>query len=227
MEKRQVSVVYMAIGVLFCVCLILANLLEIKLIQIGSIHATAGVLVFPITYILNDCIAEVWGFSKARFIIWSGFLMNFLVVGIAQLAIILPPAPYYEHQEAFATIFGATPRIALASFTAFLIGSFLNAYVMSKMKVKTKGKKFGLRAIFSTIVGESADSLIFFPIAFYGTVPSEALLLMILSQIALKTVYEIIALPFTSTIVKKIKKWDASDIYDDNISYNIFKINKI
>lgn len=224
MNKKQVSTTYLVAGILFCVCLITANILEVKLIQLGPIHMTAGVLVFPITYILNDCLSEVWGFSKARFIIWMGFLMNFFVVSIVQLAIILPSAPYYEHQEAFSTTFGSTPRIAAASFTAFLIGSFLNAYVMSKMKISSKGKHFSLRAVASTLVGETADSLIFFPIAFYGSVPSEALLFMILSQIAIKTSYEIIALPLTCRIVKKMKKWDGSDVYDHNTSYNILKL---
>ncbi len=225
--NKPVSVAYMAIGVLFCVCLILANLLEVKLIELGPIQTTGGILVFPITYILNDCIAEVWGYRKARFMIWSGFAMNFFVVAIAQLAIWLPAASYFEHQDAFASIFGAAPRIAFASFVAFLVGSFLNAYVMSKMKVATKGKNFGLRAVLSTLAGESADSLIFFPIAFAGIVPSQDLLIMIVTQAVLKTVYEIIALPVTKRVVKKVKEWDGSDVFDNNITYNVFKINEL
>ncbi len=225
--KKQVSVAYMATGILFCVCLILANLLEVKLIQIGPIQATAGLLIFPIAYVLNDCIAEVWGYKKARLIIWSGFAMNFFVVAIAQLAIMLPSAPYFEHQEAFSTIFGAAPRIAIASFIAFIVGSFLNAYVMSKMKVASKGKNFGLRAVASTLVGEAADSIIFFPIAFGGIVPFEDLMILVVTQAALKTAYEILILPVTIRVVKKVKEWDGSDVFDEDISYNILKVSDL
>lgn len=225
--KKQVSVPFMVTGILFCVCLILSNFLESKLIQIGPIQATGGLIIFPIAYILNDCIAEVWGFKKARLIIWAGFAMNFFAVAVAQIAISLPSAPYYEGQEAFASVFGATVRIAIASFIAFLVGSFLNAYVMSKMKVASKGKGFGYRAIASTLIGESADSLIFFPIAFAGIVPLNDLLILIASQAALKTLYEIIILPITMKVVKMVKKWDGSDVYDENISYNVLKLQDL
>ena len=222
--KKQVSVPFMVTGILFCVCLILSNFLESKLIQIGPIQATGGLIIFPIAYILNDCIAEVWGYKKARLIIWAGFAMNFFAVAVAQLAIALPSAPYYDGQEAFASVFGATVRIAIASFIAFLVGSFLNAYVMSKMKVASKGKGFGYRAIASTLIGETADSLLFFPIAFAGIVPFNDLLILIASQAALKTLYEIIILPITIKVVRFVKKWDGSDVYDQDISYNVLKL---
>lgn len=225
--KKQVSVPFLCAGILFCVCLILSNFLESKLIQIGPIQATGGLLIFPIAYILNDCIAEVWGYKKARLIIWAGFAMNFFAVAVAQLAIALPSAPYYEGQEAFASVFGATVRIAIASFIAFLAGSFLNAYVMSKMKVASNGKGFGYRAIASTLIGESADSLIFFPIAFAGIVPFEDMMVLVVSQAALKTLYEILILPITVRVVNFVKKWDGSDVYDENISYNILKLQDL
>ena len=222
--KEKVSIPFMIIGTLFCVCLIIANFLESKLIQIGPINATAGLIVFPIAYIINDCIAEVWGYKKAGLIIWLGFAMNFFAVVIAQLAIILPSAPYYHEQEAFSTVFGATFRITIASFIAFIVGSFLNAYVMSKMKVATKGKGFGYRAILSTLVGESADSLIFFPNAFGGIIGFKELMILIATQAALKTLYEIIILPVTYRVVNFVKKIDNCDTYDENISYNILKL---
>lgn len=156
----------MLLGILFNICLVASNLLETKVIQVFGITATAGLIVFPISYIINDCIAEVWGFKKARLIIWSGFISNFLVIGFAQLAVMLPAAPFWEGEEGFNFVFGMAPRIAIASLMAFLVGSFLNAYVMSKMKIASAGKNFSLRAIVSTLVGESADSMIFFPIAF-------------------------------------------------------------
>ena len=214
-------------GVVFCVCLICSNLLEVKMVSLGGITATAGLIVFPISYIINDCIAEVWGYRKARLIIWLGFLMNLLAVLFIQLAIVLPSAPFWEGQSAFEATFSSTPRILLASFIAFLAGSFLNAYVMSKMKISSGGKHFSLRAIASTIVGESADSLLFFPIAFGGVVPVKELIVLIVTQACLKTAYEIIILPVTVRMVRLVKRIDGSDVYDRKVSYNIFKIKEI
>lgn len=225
--KNKVSVPFMLLGILFCVCLVASNLLETKVVQLWGITATAGLIVFPISYIINDCIAEVWGFKKARLIIWSGFAMNFLVIGFAQLAVMLPAAPFWEGEEGFNFVFGMAPRIAVASLTAFLVGSFLNAYVMSKMKVASNGKHFSLRAIVSTLVGESADSLIFFPIAFGGLIPVNELLIMVATQAVLKSLYEVVILPVTIYVVKYIKKVDGSDVYDEHISYNILKIKDI
>ena len=217
----------MLLGILFCVCLIASNLLETKVVRIGPLTATAGLIVFPISYILNDCIAEVWGFKKARLIIWSGFAMNFLVVLFAQLAVMLPAAPFWEGEEGFNFVFGMAPRIAFASFTAFLAGSFLNAYIMSRMKILSRGRHFSVRAIVSTLAGESADSLIFFPIAFGGIIPFRELLLMILTQAVLKSLYEVAVLPVTVRVVRYIKRIDGSDVYDENISYNILKVKDI
>ena len=161
--KQKVSVPFMLLGILFNVCLIAANLLETKVIQVFGITVTAGLLVFPVSYIINDCIAEVWGFRKARLIIWSGFAMNFFVVMLGLIAVALPAAPFWDGAPHFNFVFGMAPRIVAASLTAFLVGSFLNAYVMSRMKVASGGRHFSARAIWSTVVGETADSLIFFP----------------------------------------------------------------
>ena len=225
--KEKVSVPFMLLGILFNVCLIADNLLETKVIQVGSITVTAGLLVFPISYIINDCIAEVWGFKKARLIIWSGFAMNFFVVALGLIAVAIPAAPFWEGEEHFDFVFGMAPRIVIASLTAFLVGSFLNAYVMSKMKVASGGKNFSVRAILSTIVGETADSLIFFPVAFGGVIAWPELLIMMGIQIILKSMYEVIILPVTIRVVNAIKKIDGSDVYDENISYNILKIKEI
>lgn len=226
-KTTTVTVPFMLLGILFNICLVASNLLETKVIQIGCITATAGVIVFPISYIINDCIAEVWGFKKARLIIWSGFLSNFLVIGLAQIAVMLPAAPYWEGEEGFNFVFGMAPRIAIASLLAFLVGSFLNAFVMSKMKIASSGKNFSLRAIVSTLIGESADSLIFFPIAFAGLIPANEILIMIGTQAILKSVYEAIILPITIRIVEYIKKVDGSDVYDFKTSYNILNIKDI
>ncbi|NDV81911.1 queuosine precursor transporter [Bacteroides sp. 51] len=225
--KEKVSVPFMLLGILFNVCLITANLLETKVIQIFGITVTAGLLVFPISYIINDCIAEVWGFKKARLIIWSGFAMNFFVVAIAQIAVALPAAPFWEGEEGFNFVFGMAPRIVAASLSAFLVGSFLNAYVMSKMKIASQGKNFSARAIWSTVVGETADSLIFFPLAFGGVIPVRELLIMMGIQIVLKSLYEVLILPVTICVVKAIKKVEGADVYDNDISYNILKVKDL
>ena len=225
--KEKVSVPFMLLGILFNVCLIAANLLETKVIQVGSLTVTAGLLVFPISYIINDCIAEVWGFKKARLIIWSGFAMNFFVVALGLIAVAIPAAPFWEGEEHFNFVFGMAPRIVAASLMAFLVGSFLNAYVMSKMKVASQGRNFSARAIWSTVVGETADSLIVFPVAFGGVIAWKELLIMMGIQIVLKSMYEVIILPVTIRVVKAIKKIDGSDVYDTDISYNVLKVKDI
>lgn len=217
----------MLLGILFCVCLVAANLLETKVVQIGPLAVTAGLVVFPISYIINDCIAEVWGFRKARLIIWMGFLMNFLVVALGKIAVWLPAAPFWEGEAAFDFVFGLAPRIAAASLTAFLVGSFLNAYVMSRMKLASGGKHFSLRAIVSTLAGEGADSLLFFPLAFGGLMPLGELIKMMVVQVVLKTLYEILILPVTIRVVNYIKRIDSSDVYDTHISYNVLKIKEL
>ena len=217
----------MLLGILFNVCLIAANLLETKVIQVFGITVTAGLLVFPVSYIINDCIAEVWGFRKARLIIWSGFAMNFFVVMLGLIAVALPAAPFWEGAPHFNVVVGMAPRIVAASLSAFLVGSFLNAYVMSRMKVASGGRHFSARAIWSTVAGETADSLIFFPVAFGGIIAWQELLVMMCIQIVLKSLYEVLILPVTIRVVNAIKRIDGSDVYDEGISYKVWKISEI
>ena len=212
----------MLMGILFCVCLIAANLLDTKVIEVCGLSLTCGLLVFPISYIINDCIAEVWGFEKARIIIWSGFAMNFFVVALGLIAVQLPAAPFWEGEAHFNFVFGMAPRIVVGSLLAFLVGSFLNAYVMSKMKLRNQGRYFSLRAIASTLVGETADSLIFFPIAFWGLIGVKELAGMMAAQIVLKSLYEVLVLPLTIRVVKAVKRMEDTDVYDEGVSYSIF-----
>jgi queuosine precursor transporter len=225
--KREVSVLFMLAGILFATCLLISNILATKILMIGPWAAPAGVLIFPIAYILNDVITEVWGFAKARLIIWTGFAVNILAVLFFTAGIVIPGAPFWQNQEAFATVLGNTPRIVVASLSAYLIGSFLNAFVMSRMKVATKGKGFGVRAIFSTLVGESADSIIFVSIAFAGIFPIGVLLTMIFTQAILKTVYEVLILPVTIWVVGFVKRIEGVDVFDANLSYNLFRVKEI
>lgn len=219
------SKVFLLLTVLFCVCLIAANLLETKQTSIGALSLTGGLIVFPISYIINDCLVEVWGFERARMVIWLGFAMNAFVALLGWLADLLPAAPYWQGQAGFHAVFGLAPRIVAGSFIAFLVGSFLNAYVMSRMKVRSvHGRGFGWRAILSTLVGETADSLIFFPIALGGVVPWETLPSMMVAQAVLKTLYEVIALPVTYRVLGFVKRLDHTDVYDNQVSYNVFKL---
>lgn len=217
----------MLLGILFNVCLIAANLLETKVISVGGLTVTAGLLVFPVSYIINDCIAEVWGFRKARLIIWTGFAMNFFVVTLGLVAVALPAAPFWEGEAHFNFVFGMAPRIVAASLAAFLVGSFLNAYVMSRMKLRSGGRHFSVRAIASTVVGETADSLLFFPIAFGGVIAWRELAVMMALQIVLKSMYEVVILPVTVRVVRYVKRVDGSDVYDAGISYKIWKIREL
>ena len=217
----------MTLGIVFCTCLILSNLLAAKIFMLGSFALPAAVIIFPVSYIINDCIAEVWGFRRARFIIWTGFAMNFFVAALGQLAVLLPPAPFWDGAEHFKYLFGLAPRIAGASFLAFLAGSFLNAYVMSRMKVVSRGRYFSARAILSTLIGEGVDSLIFFPCAFAGIIPFSDMIPMMLAQTSLKTLYEILVLPVTIRVVNFIKRTEQTDVYDEGISYNILKVREM
>ena len=226
-ERQRVSVLFMLFGTLFCVCLITANVLETKQLSFGPVNLTAGIIVFPVSYIINDVVCEVWGYQRTRMLIWMGFAMNFFFVLMGAIADWIPGAPYWHGDEGFHVIFGLAPRIALASFIAFLAGSFMNAYVMSRMKLRSEGRNFSARAIWSTVFGESIDSVIFFPLALGGVIPWEEMPSLMISQVTLKTVYEIIVLPVTIRVVEYTKRHDREDVYDEDISYNIFNILKI
>lgn len=237
----SVSVWFMLMGILFCVCLITSNLLETKVFRLwGGITLTCGFLVFPISYILNDCIAEVWGYRKARLIIWVGFAMNFFVATLGGIACVLPPLEAGT-DEGFRSVFGFVPGVVIASLIAFIVGSFLNAWIMSRMKLADRDKahfnyRFALRAIASTIVGETADSLIFFPLAFYlfpliitgqPQVPTNVIVALMLTQVVAKTLYEVLALPITIRVVKFVKRHEGIDVFDEGISYNAFKLREL
>ena len=215
---------FLLFSVLFCVCLIASNVFETKQIAFFGHSQTGGVIVFPISYIINDVVCEVWGFRKARLLIWLGFLMNFFFVAVGALCDWLPGAEYWEGDDAFHFIFGLAPRIAAASFVAFLAGSFVNAYVMSKMKVRDAGKNFSARAILSTVFGEGVDSILFFPLALGGIVPTDELPWLMLAQVGLKTGYEIVVLPITIRVVRWVKSREQEDVYDNGEKYNVFKI---
>lgn len=224
--KDKFSITFLLMAVLFTVCLISSNLFATKVISLWGITLPGAVIIFPLSYIINDCIAEVWGYRKARLVIWMAFAMNLLVVLVGQLVVWLPAASFWDGAPHFDYMFRMAPRVVFASLLAFLAGSMLNALVLSRMKVAGGGKRFGLRAIVSSIAGELTDSLIFIPIAFFGT-PLKALLSMMIAQVTFKVCYEILVLPLTASVVRKVKKIEGTDTFDDQISYNPFKIKDI
>ena len=226
-QQQRISVLFMLYGILFCVCLITANVLETKQISFGPANMTAGLIVFPVSYIINDVVCEVWGYGRTRLLIWLGFAMNFLFVAFGAIADCIPGAPYWHGEEGFHQIFGLAPRIAGASFLAFIVGSFVNAYVMSRMKLSSVGRNFSYRAVLSTIFGELSDSIIFFPLALGCVIPWEEMPSLIITQVTLKTVYEIIVLPITICVVKYTKEHDHEDVFDKDIAYNIFKVKEL
>lgn len=227
--KGAVSPLFVTLTVVFCVCLIVSNLMEIKTVPLGAFTITAGVIVFPISYIINDCIVEVYGFRKARLVIWLGFGANLLVTLLLQLGLWLPGTNEWHGQEAMELIFGAVPRILAASFTAFLCGSMVNAYVMSRMKLMAGADKgFSIRAIVSTLFGEGVDSAVFFPIAFAGTLSWPMILSLMGTQVVLKTLYEILVLPLTLRVVRKLRQIEQTDPeIDRGISYKWWKIREL
>ena len=198
---------FLLLAVTFCVCLITANLMEIKTVPLGPLTITAGMVVFPVSYIIADCVVEVYGLRRARQVIWLGFAANLFVSIMLEIGILLPGTESWQGQEAMTTVFGAVPRIFAASFIAFLAGSMVNAYVMHRMHLAhPDGSRFSVRAIVSTLFGEGVDSLIFFPVAFGGVIPVGVIISLILTQAMLRTLYEIIILPVTLRAVRLLRR---------------------
>ena len=223
-DSRTLSVSFMLLAIVFNVCLIASNLFGVKIFTAGDIALTGSVIIFPVSYIINDCLVEVYGYRKARLVIWTGFVMNFFIIAIAQIIRILPAAPFWDGGSHFDYVFAMAPRITVASMLAFLCGSTVNAWIMSRMKVASRGKRFSVRAIVSSVGGEAVDSLIFFPIAFYGVLPNTTLVALICTQAGMKTAYEIVVLPLTVRVVRYLKRKEELDVYDYKVSYKWWRI---
>ena len=219
----------MVLAIIFNVCLITSNLFVPRLWQVGSlpVQLPGAVILFPISYIINDCLTEVYGYKHAQRVIWIGFGMCLLVT-VASLIVTNLPSPIFndskEIADSFDRIFGFVPRSMAGSLLAFVCGSTVNAWVMSRMKVVTKGKGFGWRAMASSLAGELTDSAVFMPIAFAGVLPAKMILGLTLTQVTAKILYELIILPVTTIVVRKLKAYEGIDTYDENISYNPFKL---
>ena len=209
---------YVWLAVIFCVCLVSSNLFVPRTWQVGTLplQLSGAILIFPISYIVNDCLTEIYGYKAAMRVIIMGFIMSMFVSLMAGLVTMLP-APLYEDNlflsDSFDSLFGLAPRTAVASLLAFLAGSTVNARIMSFMKEKSGEKGFGWRAILSSLGGESVDSLIFFPMVFAGIMPFKGILSLVFTQVICKTLYEVIVLPLTAFIVRIIKKKEQKEQY--------------
>ncbi len=201
-------------------CLVTANIIGVKIISFGQVILPAAIIVFPLSYIFGDILTEVYGYRWARRIIWLGFACNLIFVMFAWLGEHLPAAPFWADQAAYRTILGYTPRLLLASFTGYLLGSFSNSMIMSRMKLATNGRWLWMRTISSTIVGEGLDTVAFIIIAFIATPAFTPML--ILYHWGAKVLIEVLATPLTYRAVSYLKRKEGIDTYDEKISLNPF-----
>ena len=207
---------------LYITCLITANLIAVKIIALGDIFLPAAVIVFPFSYIFGDVLTEVYGFHWARRIIWLGFICNLIFVVFVALGQVLPGAPFWEGQAAYETILGYTPRILLASFLGYLVGEFVNSFIMAKLKLRTQGRYLWVRTIGSTLAGQGLDTSIFILVAFLGTpafVP-----MMILYHWGSNVIIEAAATPLTYKLVNYLKKAEKSDHFDVSTNFSPFRL---
>ncbi|MBT5415185.1 MAG: queuosine precursor transporter [Rhodospirillaceae bacterium] len=211
---------FVIVAAVFVTCLIISNIVAVKLISVEGVVVTAAITIFPISYIIGDVLTEVYGYRQARRVIWLGFGCNLIAAAAIMIGQWLPAASFWQGQNAYETILGYAPRLLLASFTAYLIGEFANAYILAKMKIMTRGRWLWTRTIGSTIVGQGLDSVVFATVAFIGVIPFDALLLTIVSQWLIKTAYETLATPFTYLVIGFLKRREKLDVYDRDTDFN-------
>ena len=216
--------------VAFVVILICSNLIgPAKIAQVdwpvvGTLTFGAGVLFFPISYVFGDILTEVYGYSRARKVIWAGFGALIFAAVMAAIVVALPPASFWEHQKAYEVAFGNAWRVVAASMIAYFCGEFVNSFVLAKMKIWTSGKNLWMRTIGSTIVGELVDSLVFYPLAFLGVWTTEQVLQVLASNYALKVGWEVVMTPVTYRIVAFLKKAESEDYYDRDTNFTPFSL---
>jgi len=214
------SQLFVVVAVIFVTCLITANIIAVKLISVATLVLPAAIVIFPISYIFGDILTEVYGYRQARRVIWLGFFCNLIAVGAIWIGQILPSADFWEAQEAYERILGYTPRLLVASFTAYLVGEFANSFVLAKMKIRTKGRWLWMRTIGSTFIGQGLDALIFITIAFVGTISAVELTRLVITHWLVKTAYEALATPFTYAVVAFLKRKEGIDTYDHDTDFN-------
>ena len=209
---------------LFVAVLLISNIASTKILTLWKFTFDGGTILFPLSYIFGDILTEVYGFKRSRRVIWLGFFSALLMSLILYIVQILPPETNWHNQQAFESILGFVPRIVIASLIAYFIGEFSNSITLSVLKIKTKGRFLWVRTIFSTIIGEGIDTIVFCMIAFYGTVPGNILWAIIVSNYIFKCSVEILLTPVTYKIVKFLKKKDQVDAFDYGVRYNPFQL---
>ena len=225
MEKQAYRYLSLVTAV-FVTCLITSNIIAVKIIDVAGILVPAAVVIFPLSYLFGDILTEVYGYARSRQVIWIGFGCNAVAVLAIWIGGKLPSAVFWDGQGAYVRILGATPRILLASFSAYLVGEFLNSFVLARMKIATKGRWLWTRTIGSTLVGQGADSLIFIVIAFVGTVSAANLLRVVLAQWLVKSAYETVATPLTYMTVRFLKRTEREDYYDYRTDFSPFRLKE-
>ena len=209
---------------LFVASLLAANTMAAKLIVLGGLVLSAAIVIFPLSYVLGDVLTEVWGYAASRRVIWLGFACNALLVAAVWLGGALPAAPFWRGQAAYEEILGQTPRILAASFLAYLVGEFANAYVLARLKLATRGRWLWTRTIGSTGVGQALDTVVFVTLAFAGVVPGAALAALVAGQWAVKVAWEAAATPLTYAAVGWLKAREGIDTYDDRTDFNPIRL---
>lgn len=215
---------FLYIAILFVAVLMVSNTIAVKLFQIGPLFFTGAIMIFPISYIFGDILTEVYGYQASRRIIWAGFTSLIFMSVVYYLVQLLPPAPFWPNQGAYEAILGLVPRIVLGSIIGYFAGEFSNSYILSKLKIWTKGKHLWARTISSTVVGEAVDTILFALIGFAGTIPWNNLALVILSGYVVKVLIEVLLTPVTYTVVRKLKQLENVDTYDYGVNYNPFRL---
>jgi uncharacterized integral membrane protein (TIGR00697 family) len=223
----RVSNLFVVIAAVFITALIAANVMAVKIIAPFGWVLPAAIVVFPVTYIFGDVLTEVYGYARARQVIWLGFFCNLLFVLAMVIGERMTAAPFWDGQEAYERILGYTPRLLAASFAGYLVGEFVNAYILARLKVATGGRLLWLRTISSTVVGQGLDSLVFGLIAFAGEVPDPALRDIIWHSWVFKSVYEILATPATYAIVNLLKRLEGTDHFDRDLNWNPLPIRDV
>jgi len=209
----------------FVTVLLCANLIgAAKAAQVAGVTFNSGVLFFPVSYIFGDILTEVYGYARARKVVWAGFAALGFASFMSWATLAFPPAPGWPHQAAYETVFGGTPRIVLASLVAYFSGEFCNSYVLAKMKLITSGRLLWSRTIGSTIVGEAVDSAIFYPLAFLGVWPNDLVLRVMVANYLLKVAWETLMTPFTYRIVNFLKRAESEDYYDRHTNFTPFSL---
>jgi len=223
---RQVYKYYDLVMALFVTILLCSNIIgAAKVATVWGFTFGAGVLFFPISYIFNDVLTEVYGYARARKVVWAGFGAIIFASFMSWVVVSLPPAQGWNDQGAYESVFGQTPRIVFASLTAFFVGEFANSYVLAKLKIKTAGRHLWIRTIGSTIVGEGVDSLVFYPVAFLGVWEPALVWRVMVSNYMIKVLWEAVITPVTYRVVNFLKKAENEDYYDYNTDFNPFHLN--